>query len=148
MDLPVRPRRLRSSPTMRRMVAEHHVRVDDLIEPLFVVPGSGIHTEIPSMPGIYQQSVDRVVEDAKAAAAMGIPAVLLFGIPPAKDDSASWLARPDGPVQQAIAGIKRAAPDLLVAADLCACEYTSHGHCGLVDKSGRIDNDRSVELLV
>jgi porphobilinogen synthase len=132
---------------MRRMVAEHTVSVDDLVEPLFVVPGSAVRTEISSMPGVYHQSVDTVVEDAKAAAALGIPAVLLFGLPPSKDETASWLDRSDGPVQRAIEGIKRACPDLLVAADLCACEYTSHGHCGIVDENGRIDNDRSVELL-
>jgi porphobilinogen synthase len=99
------------------------------------------------MPGVFHQSVDSVVEDAKAAAALGIPGVLLFGLPPSKDEAASWLDRADGPVQRAIEGIKRACPDLLVAADLCACEYTSHGHCGIVDAEGRIDNDRSVELL-
>jgi porphobilinogen synthase len=129
------------------MVAEHTVSVDDLVEPLFVVPGSAVRAEITSMPGVYHQSVDTVVEDAKAAAALGIPAVLLFGLPPSKDETASWLDRSDGPVQRAIEGIKRACPDLLVAADLCACEYTSHGHCGIVDENGRIDNDRSVELL-
>jgi len=147
VKLPIRPRRLRTNETMRRMVAEHSVSVDDLVEPLFVVPGSGVQKEIPSMPGVFHQSVDAVVEDAKAAAALGIPAVLLFGLPPSKDEAASWLDRADGPVQQAIEGIKRACPDLLVAADLCACEYTSHGHCGIVDAEGRIDNDRSVELL-
>jgi porphobilinogen synthase len=147
MKLPIRPRRLRTNETLRRLVAEHSASVDDLIEPLFVVPGTGVRTEISSMPGVFHQSVDSVVEDAKAAAALGIPGVLLFGLPPAKDEAASWLDRADGPVQQAIEGIKRACPDLLVAADLCACEYTSHGHCGIVDAEGRIDNDRSVELL-
>jgi porphobilinogen synthase len=147
MRLPIRPRRLRTNETMRRLVAEHSVRVDDLVEPLFVVPGSGIRKEIPSMPGVFHQSVDSVVEDAKAAAALGIPGVLLFGLPPSKDEDASWLDRADGPVQRAIEGIKRACPGLLVAADLCTCEYTSHGHCGIVDDEGRIDNDRSVELL-
>jgi porphobilinogen synthase len=147
MKLPIRPRRLRTTATVRRMVAEHKVSVDDLVEPLFVVPGTGVRSEISSMPGVYHQSVDAVVEDAKAAAALGIPAVLLFGIPPSKDEAASWLDRSDGPVQRAIEGIKRACPDLIVAADLCACEYTSHGHCGVVDDAGRIDNDRSVELL-
>ena len=147
MKLPVRPRRLRSTATLRRMIAEHSVSVDDLVEPLFVVPGTGVRSEIKSMPGVYHQSVDAIVEDVKAAAALGIPAVLLFGLPPSKDEAASWLDKPGGPVQLAIEGIKRACPDLLVAADLCACEYTSHGHCGIVDDQGRIDNDRSVELL-
>ena len=132
---------------LRRTVAEHTVSVDDLVEPLFVVPGTGVRREIASMPGVYHQSVDVVVEDAKAGAALGIPAVLLFGLPPAKDEAATWLDRPDGPVQRAIEGIKDACPELIVAADLCACEYTSHGHCGIVDDKGHIDNDRSVELL-
>ncbi|HEY7981437.1 MAG TPA: porphobilinogen synthase [Candidatus Eremiobacteraceae bacterium] len=147
MKLPIRPRRLRTKATLRRTVAEHTVSIDDLIEPLFVVPGTGVRREIASMPGVYQQSVDVVVEDVKAAAALGIPAVLLFGLPPSKDEAATWLDRSDGPVQQAIEGIKHACPELLVAADLCACEYTSHGHCGIVDDAGRIDNDKSVELL-
>jgi porphobilinogen synthase len=132
---------------LRRTVAEHTVSVDDLIEPLFVVPGTGVRREISSMPGVYHQSVDAVVEDAKAASALGIPAVLLFGLPPSKDEAATWLDRADGPVQRAIEGIKAASPEMLVAADLCACEYTSHGHCGIVDDSGRVDNDKSVELL-
>jgi porphobilinogen synthase len=132
---------------LRRTVAEHTVSVDDLIEPLFVVPGTGVRREISSMPGVYHQSVDAVVEDAKAASALGIPAVLLFGLPPSKDEAATWLDRADGPVQRAIEGIKAACPEMLVAADLCACEYTSHGHCGIVDDSGRVDNDKSVELL-
>jgi len=150
LDLPVptiRPRRLRANATMRRMTAEHRVSVDDLIEPLFVVPGTNVRQEIGSMPGVHQLSVDRAVEEAKDAQALGIPAVILFGIPPEKDETASWLARADGPVQRAIEAIKSAVPNLLVIADLCACEYTSHGHCGLLDVDGGIDNDRSVELL-
>jgi len=142
-----RPRRLRRSETMRRLVAEHRVSVDDIIEPLFVVPGAGVRNEIASMPGVYQQSVDRIADDAKAAAALGIPAVLLFGIPPAKDELASGLDDPDGVVQRAIAAIKSAAPELLVIADLCACEYTSHGHCGILSADGKVDNDRTLELL-
>jgi porphobilinogen synthase len=147
VKLPIRPRRLRTTAMLRKTVAEHTVSVDDLVEPLFVVPGTGVRREIASMPGVFHQSVDVIVEDAKAAASLGIPAVLLFGLPPAKDEAASWLDRADGPVQRAIEGIKAACPELLVAADLCACEYTSHGHCGVVDNSGRIDNDKSVELL-
>jgi porphobilinogen synthase len=149
-DLPVptkRPRRLRRTPAMRRLVAEHKVSVEDLIEPLFVVPGSGVKREIASMPGVFQQSVDRIAEDVKAAAALGIGAVLLFGIPAHKDERASGLADPAGEVQRAIAAIKRAAGDVLVIADLCACEYTSHGHCGLLDEHGVVDNDRTLELL-
>jgi porphobilinogen synthase len=149
-DLPMptkRPRRLRRTPGIRQLVAEHAVRVEDLIEPLFVVPGSGIKREIGSLPGVFQQSVDRVAEDAKAAADVGIRALLLFGIPAKKDERASGLADPAGEVQRAIAAIKRAAPDTLVIADLCACEYTSHGHCGLLDERGSVDNDRTLELL-
>ncbi len=142
-----RPRRLRRTSGLRAMVAEHAVLVTDLIEPCFVVEGSGIKREIPSMPGVYWQSVDRLTEDAKAAAALGIPAIILFGIPEHKDDAASGLADPDGAVQRAIASVKRAVPELLVVADLCACEYTSHGHCGLVDEHGTIDNDATVALL-
>lgn len=142
-----RPRRLRRSAGMRGLVAEHALHVEDLVEPLFVVPGSGVRTEIESMPGIYQQSVDNVVEAAKAAHALGIPAVLLFGIPEYKDEAASSLADPTGPVQLAAAALKRAVPGLLVIADLCACEYTSHGHCGLLDAAGEVDNDRTLALL-
>jgi porphobilinogen synthase len=132
---------------MRRMVAEHRVTVEDLIEPLFVVPGTGVRTEVVSMPGVFQQSVDKVREDVKATAALGIPAILLFGIPPHKDEIASALDDPDGVVQQAITAIKRAVPELLVIADLCACEYTSHGHCGILAADGAVDNDATLELL-
>ena len=143
----IRPRRLRKNATMRRLTAEHRLSVDDLIEPLFVVPGERVRNQIASMPGVHQLSVDRAVEEARAAAALGIPAVILFGIPPEKDEEASWLPRADGPVQRAIEAIKSSVPDLLVIADLCACEYTSHGHCGMLDETGYVDNDRSLELL-
>jgi porphobilinogen synthase len=149
-DVPVpvkRPRRLRRTPAIRAIVAENRVSLEDLIEPLFVVPGSGIRKEVQSMPGIFQQSVDRIAEDAKAAADCGIRALLLFGIPTHKDERASELADPNGVVQQAIAAIKRATPEVMVIADLCACEYTSHGHCGLLDERGNVDNDRTLSLL-
>lgn len=142
-----RPRRLRRSAGLRALVAEHAVHLDDLVEPLFVVPGSGTRTEVSSMPGVFQQSVDRLVEDVQAADALGIRAVLLFGIPERKDDVASGLADPNGPVQQAIRAIKRKLPHMLVITDLCACEYTAHGHCGLLDGAGNIDNDRTLRLL-
>jgi porphobilinogen synthase len=148
MPIPVkRPRRLRRTPAMRALVAEHAVRIEDLIEPLFVVPGFGVKNEIASMPGVFQQSVDRVAEDAKAAAGLGLRALLLFGIPAVKDDKASALADPKGEVQRAIEAIKRDTPEVLVIADLCACEYTSHGHCGLLDEHGVVDNDRTLALL-
>ena len=143
----IRPRRLRRSAAMRRLTAEHRVAPEDLVQPLFVVPGEHVAREIASMPGVFQFSVDRAVEEARACASLGIQAVILFGIPPEKDERASWLARDDGPVQRAIRAIKDAAPDLLVIADLCGCEYTSHGHCGLLRPDGEIDNDTSVALL-
>ena len=142
-----RARRIRRNEPLRRLVAEHRVSVDDLIEPLFVVAGSGVHKEISSMPGVYHQSVDRLVEDAKAAAQLGVPAVLLFGIPSHKDERATALADPAGVVQRAIEQLKHSLPNLIVIADLCACEYTSHGHCGIVGADGVVDNDQTLELL-
>jgi porphobilinogen synthase len=142
-----RPRRLRRTPSVRKLVAEHRVSVADLIEPFFVVPGSGVRKEIVSMPGVFHQSVDRLVEDAKAALALGIPGALLFGIPPIKDERASALADPEGVIQHAIRAIKKAAPELTLIADLCACEYTSHGHCGILAQDGSVDNDRTLQLL-
>jgi porphobilinogen synthase len=142
-----RPRRLRRTPAIRALVAEHRLCVDDLIEPFFVVPGAGVRNEIASMPGVFAQSVDKLAEDVKAAAGVGVKTVLLFGVPPHKDERASALADPGGVVQQAIAAIKRAAPDTTVIADLCACEYTSHGHCGILDERGYLDNDKTLALL-
>jgi porphobilinogen synthase len=142
-----RPRRLRRTPAIRALVAEHRLCLDDLIEPFFVVPGAGVRDEIASMPGVFAQSVDKLAEDVKAAADVGVRALLLFGVPPHKDERASALADPGGVVQQAIAAIKRAAPDVTVIADLCACEYTSHGHCGILDERGNVDNDKTLALL-
>jgi porphobilinogen synthase len=142
-----RPRRLRRTPAIRALVAEHRLCLDDLIEPFFVVPGAGVRNEIASMPGVFAQSVDKLAEDVKAAADVGVRALLLFGVPPHKDERASALADPGGIVQQAIAAIKRAAPDVTVIADLCACEYTSHGHCGILDERGDVDNDKTLALL-
>jgi porphobilinogen synthase len=145
-----RPRRLRRTETLRRMVRETRLSVDSLIYPVFVVPGADVKEEIPSMPGVYHQSVDRVAEDARQVADLGISAMLLFGLPRTKDweGSEAWAA--DGVVQQALRAIRRAAPGLVLIADTCLCEYTSHGHCGLPgpeDQPGYIDNDRSLELL-
>jgi len=117
---------------------------------VFVVPGADVREEIPSMPGVFHQSVDRLVEDARAVAALGIPALLLFGLPDAKDWLGSQAWAVDGIVQQAIRAIKRAVPSLVVIADTCLCEYTTHGHCGIPgpdDQPGFIDNDRSLELI-
>jgi porphobilinogen synthase len=132
------------------MVRETRLRVDGLIYPVFVVPGGDVKEEIASMPGVYHQSVDRVAEDAREVADLGIPAMLLFGLPRQKDfeGSEAWAA--DGVVQQALRAIRRAAPSLVLIADTCLCEYTSHGHCGVLGPAGQegfIDNDRSLELL-
>jgi porphobilinogen synthase len=141
---------MRRTETLRRMVRETRLAVDSLIYPVFVVPGADVHEEIPSMPGVYHQSIDRVAEDAREVADLGIPAMLLFGLPRAKDWEGSEAWASDGIVQQALRAIRRAAPSLVLIADTCLCEYTSHGHCGIPgpdDQPGYIDNDRSLELL-
>jgi porphobilinogen synthase len=146
-----RPRRLRRTDTLRRMVRETHLSVDRLIYPLFVVPGVDVQEEIPSMPGVYHLSVDRATEEVRAVADLGIPAVLLFGLPRTKDWEGSEAWAPDGVVQQALRAMRRAAPSLVLIADTCLCEYTSHGHCGLPGPDGQaafIQNDPSLELLV
>ena len=147
MAFPVqRMRRLRATPTLRRMVRETRVCVDDLMLPLFVVPGSGVENPVASMPGVFQQSVDRVTETAVRARDLGIPAVILFGIPSEKDARGSEAWSDGGVVQRAIAAIKERAPDLVVVTDVCLCEYTDHGHCGVLD-GDRVVNDATCELL-
>jgi porphobilinogen synthase len=146
-----RPRRLRRSEAIRSLVRETVVRPDDLIYPLFVVPDSRSKVEIGSMPGVWQLRVREAVDEAKRAADHGIRAVLLFGLPEFKDavGSSSW--DPSGPVQLAVEGIKRAVPEMAVMTDVCLCEYTDHGHCGvIVDKRGTkdVDNDQTLPLLV
>jgi porphobilinogen synthase len=133
-------------PALRDMVRETVLTPADFIYPLFAVPGSGIRREVTSMPGVFNLSVDRLAAEVEPAVALGIPAVLLFGIPEKKDDAASGAYDPDGIVQRAIRELKRRFPDLIVIADCCLCEYTSDGHCGLV-RNGVILNDESVELL-
>jgi porphobilinogen synthase len=133
------------------MVRETRLSVDHLIYPMFVVPGMDVQEEIPSMPGVYHLSVDRAADEARSVADLGIPAVLLFGLPRVKDwhGSEAWAA--DGVVQQAIRAMRRTAPSLVLIADTCLCEYTSHGHCGLPGPAGQegfIQNDPSLELLV
>lgn len=145
-----RPRRLRSHPQIRRMVRENEITTHDLIYPLFAVPGEGFAQEVKSMPGVYQLSVDKIVDEAKEVYDLGIPAVILFGIPAAKDIEATGAWRDQGIVQQASAAIKEALPDLVVIVDTCLCEYTSHGHCGYLevgDLTGRVLNDPTLELL-
>jgi porphobilinogen synthase len=141
-----RPRRLRRTATIRRLVRETTVQVDDLILPLFIVPGAGVRREVGSMPGVFQTSVDEAVADARAAAELGIPGVLLFGIPDEKDEQGSRGHADDGVVQEAVRAIRREVPDLLVITDVCLCEYTSHGHCGVL-RDGAVDNDPTLELL-
>jgi porphobilinogen synthase len=145
-----RPRRLRGHPRLRDLVCETRLNVHDLVYPLFVYHGKNLRREIPSMPGQYQLSLDRLGEAVAAASDVGIPAILLFGIPEHKDARGSAAARDDGIVQEAIRVAKRAAPGLLVITDLCFCEYTDHGHCGpLTEIAGRIDvdNDATLPLL-
>lgn len=145
-----RPRRLRSHPQLRRMVQETVVTTNDLIYPLFAVPGEGIAQEVSSMPGVYQLSIDKVVEEAKQVYDLGIPAVILFGIPTEKDTDATGAWHDHGIVQKASTAVKEAVPDLMVIVDTCLCEYTQHGHCGYLetgDLTGRVLNDPTLELL-
>ncbi|HEY7676339.1 MAG TPA: porphobilinogen synthase [Candidatus Methylomirabilis sp.] len=141
-----RARRLRETETFRRMVRETRLSVDQLISPLFVAHGRELHREIPSMPGQFQLSVDELVREVKDLAAFGIPAVMLFGLPASKDAHGSEAYAPDGIIQQAIRAIKDTVSDLVVITDVCLCEYTSHGHCGVVEQ-GRVKNDATLELL-
>ncbi|HOB73056.1 MAG TPA: porphobilinogen synthase [Phycisphaerae bacterium] len=147
----LRLRRLRSHPVLRRMVRETRLSVDQLIYPLFVRPGSGVRQPIGSMPGQYQLSVDTLVEECRRVQDLGISAVLLFGIPESKDAVGSEAYAEHGIVQRACEAIKRACPDLFVITDVCLCEYTDHGHCGvIVERDGRrdVDNDATLPLLV
>jgi porphobilinogen synthase len=142
----IRPRRLRANETIRRMVRETRLSTDDLIFPMFVVEGKGIRKEISSMPGNFQESTDKLVENAKEAHALGIPAVILFGIPEHKDAEGTEAYNDDGVIQQAIRAIKDAVPELYVITDVCLCEYTDHGHCGVISE-GEVLNDPTIELL-
>ncbi|WP_020153801.1 porphobilinogen synthase [Caldibacillus debilis] len=142
-----RHRRLRKSAFLRDLVRENHLSVDDLIYPLFVVEGNKVRNPVPSMPGIEQLSPDNLLDEIGEAAALGIKAVLLFGVPRHKDPVGSAAYHPHGIVQEAIRAIKAEYPDLLVIADTCLCEYTDHGHCGVVE-NGDVLNDASLELLV
>jgi len=141
-----RPRRLRSNETFRRLIRETTLTIDDLIYPLFVRPGKGVRNPISSMPDCYQFSIDELIKEAKEVNTLGIPGIILFGIPDRKDEVGSEAYAADGIVQRAITAVKETLPDLLVITDVCLCEYTSHGHCGLV-KDGVIVNDPTLELL-
>ncbi len=141
-----RPRRLRADANIRRMVRETSLSVDDFIAPLFVCPGEGVRREISSMPGNCQLSVDELVKEAEGLKRLGIPAIILFGIPETKDEMGTGAYADDGIIQQALRALKAEVSDLLLITDVCMCEYTSHGHCGVIE-NGRVDNDRTLELL-
>lgn len=141
-----RPRRLRESENLRRMVRETKLSVDDLIYPLFVAEGEGLKSEIKSMPGVFRLGIEELVKELKEVRDLGIAGVILFGIPDKKDEIASGAYSEDGIVQRAIRETKRFIPDLAIITDVCLCEYTSHGHCGVV-KDGRVLNDPTLELL-
>lgn len=143
-----RPRRLRDGAAIRRMVRETELNPADFIYPVFVTPGRGVKSPISSMPGIHHFSADTIVAEVREAYNLGIPAVILFGAlePHDKDERGSMAWAPEGPVQRAVAELKEALPDLVVMTDVCLCDYTSHGHCGIV-RDGEIVNDESLELL-
>jgi len=147
MEFPdYRPRRLRKNENFRRMIRETRLSVDNLIMPLFVVPGSRVTRPVTSMPGVAQLSVDRAVEECRAIRDLGIPAVILFGIPEKKDNAGSGAYSDTGIIQQALNAIKAAVAGLLLITDVCLCEYTDHGHCGVI-VDGDVDNDATLDLL-
>jgi porphobilinogen synthase len=146
LDLRHRPRRLRRTPGIRDLVRETRLSPENFIYPLFVVTGEGQRREVPSMPGVFQLSVDEIVKEAAAANKEGVSGVLLFGLPDTKDAAGSGAADPEGPVQTAVRALKRDVPGLVVVTDVCMCEYTSHGHCGILD-GDEIVNDTTVEEL-
>ena len=141
-----RPRRLRVSEGVRQLVRETKLNVEDLIYPLFVVPGENIKKEIAALPDVYHLSVDQAVETARKVYDAGIPAILVFGLPEYKDEQGSSAWDPASPVQKAIAAIKKAVPGLVVISDVCLCEYTSHGHCGML-RGETVDNDATLYFL-
>jgi porphobilinogen synthase len=141
-----RPRRLRRTPAIRALVRETRLTPDNFVLPLFVCPGDAVRREISSMPGVFNLSVDELVKESAAAYESGVRSVILFGLPESKDELASGAYAEDGIVQRAIRAIRRSCPELIIIADTCLCEYTSHGHCGVV-RGGEVLNDESLELL-
>jgi len=141
-----RLRRLRRTPALRRLVQETHLVPSQLVWPLFACHGSGVRREVALLPGVYQTSVDELVKDAERAHRLGLGGIILFGLPVAKDATGSEAYDEQGIVQQAVRAVKRAVPELLVIGDVCLCEYTDHGHCGVI-QDGDVDNDASVYLL-
>ena len=142
----LRLRRLRELPALRRMAQETRLSIDDFIYPIFVTHGRDMRREVDPMPGIYQLSLDHLISEVGEVSELGIPAVLLFGIPAKKDAEGTEAYEPGGIVQEAIRVVKQTAPELMVVADVCLCEYTDHGHCGVIANGG-VDNDRTLELL-
>jgi porphobilinogen synthase len=148
MGFPInRPRRLRRNETLRRMIRETRLGRDDLIQPYFVCPGRDVKKPIGAMPGVAQMSVDQVLREARETHAAGVPAIILFGIPSRKDATGSEAWNENGEVQRAVREIKEHIPGLAIITDVCMCEYTDHGHCGVI-KNGDVDNDATLELLV
>ena len=145
-DLIQRPRRLRRSESLRALVREARLTRENLILPLFACPGTSVRREVASMPGVYNLSTDEIAREAAVAFDLGIPAVILFGLPETKDETGTGAYARRGIVQEAIRAVRRAAPGMVVVADTCLCEYTSHGHCGVV-REGEVLNDESLELL-
>ncbi|HEX5965538.1 MAG TPA: porphobilinogen synthase [Pyrinomonadaceae bacterium] len=141
-----RPRRLRRNDALRAMVRETRLTRDDFVLPLFVCPGSGVRREISSMPGVFNLSIDETTKEVAAAYDTGVRSIILFGLPESKDEQASGAYAEDGIVQRAIRAIRQSSPDVLIMADTCLCEYTSHGHCGVV-RGQEVLNDESLELL-
>ena len=141
-----RPRRLRKNESFRKLIRETALSVNDFIYPLFVVPGKDVKNPVASMPGVFQQSADLLVKEVQRLESLGIPAILLFGISEKKDETASGAFAKDGIVQRTVRRIKEKCPDILVVTDVCLCEYTSHGHCGMIEK-GDVDNDSTLEVL-
>lgn len=141
-----RPRRLRRNENIRRLVRETHLTLDDLIYPLFIRPGEKVVEEVPSMPGVYRYSVDEAVEEVKKVRDLGIPAVILFGIPEHKDEVGSDTWSEEGIIQRALRAIKKEVPEIFVITDVCFCEYTTHGHCGVLHNHD-VDNDLTLENL-
>ncbi len=142
----IRHRRLRLNDRVRRLVRENHLSVDDLIYPVFATFGQGVRREVSSMPGVYNISIDVLLEEIKIVEELGIPGIIVFGVPEEKDEVGTGAYHPEGIVQQAVRAIKQEFPELLVITDVCLCEYTSHGHCGLI-KNQTVDNDATLELL-
>ncbi len=147
MSFPVqRPRRLRKTELLRGLVRETRLSVASFVYPLFVCPGSGVRQEVSSMPGVFQQSVDRIVEDCREVASLGIPGIILFGLPEKKDPRGASSLQKDGVVQRAIEAIRQAKLNLVVITDVCLCEYTDHGHCGVIENNG-VANDPTLPIL-